>query len=58
MSVQVIAIHNSHRGEYGNVVRQNATGSYTVALENGTFRTFQGYELKALGNQRTGDHSA
>jgi hypothetical protein len=50
MSVQVIAIHNSHRGEYGNVVRQNATGSYTVALENGTFRTFRGYELKALGN--------
>jgi hypothetical protein len=46
MEIQIIAKHSRHRGKYGVIVRANATGSFTVKMANGDYRTFQTYEVR------------
>lgn len=46
MEIQVIAPLSRHRGRYGVIVRANATGSFTVKMSEGEYRTFQPYEVR------------
>jgi hypothetical protein len=46
MEIQIIAPLSRHRGKYGFIVRANATGSFTVEMANGDYRTFQPYEVR------------
>ena len=46
MEIQITATHSRYRGQYGFIVRANATGSFTVEMANGDYRTFQPYEVR------------
>ena len=53
-NVQVRDRLSRHLGQYGELVRKNATGSYTVQLDCG-YRTFQNYQLRMLASNIDGD---
>jgi len=46
MEIQITAPLSRHRGQYAFIVRLNATGSFTVKMANGDYRTFQPNEVR------------
>ena len=54
-NVQVKDGLSRNLGQYGELVSKNSTGSYTVLMEKGGYRTFQNYQLRALASNIDGD---
>lgn len=54
-NVQVRDRDSRHLGQYGELISKNATGSYTVLMEKGGYRTFQNYQLRMLASNIDGD---